>query len=90
VLAHGLFEYLPDRLAISLFRALGGLVGPRGTVIIAALSPSADHALLDRLLSWPTVRRSAEATRALAVAAGLRTTGTLELGAAYAIEATRP
>lgn len=86
VVAHGLLEYLPDRLAISLLRSLGNLVKPGGSVIVAALSPAGDHALLDRLLSWPTVRRSADATRALAAAAGLTPGGTVEAGAAYAVE----
>lgn len=61
VIIHGLLEYLPDRLVVSLLRTVARLAATGGAVIATALGPSSDRALLDRVLRWPTIRRSREA-----------------------------
>ncbi|MCB9674257.1 MAG: cyclic nucleotide-binding domain-containing protein [Alphaproteobacteria bacterium] len=61
VIIHGLLEYMPDRLAVSLLTTAGGLLNEHGAVVTAALSESADQHFLDRLLRWPTIRRSQDA-----------------------------
>jgi hypothetical protein len=71
VVLHGLLEYMPERIAVSLLRVAKGLLAPGGLVVTTALRPSDDRLLLDHLLSWPTVRRSPEAVENLIQAAGL-------------------
>ncbi|MBW2254568.1 MAG: cyclic nucleotide-binding domain-containing protein [Deltaproteobacteria bacterium] len=61
VIIHGLLEYLPDRLVVSLLRTVARLAATGGSIIATALAPSPDRALLDRVLRWPTIRRSREA-----------------------------
>lgn len=72
VVVHGLLEYLPERLAVSLLIACRQLLRPaRGVVLASAMAPSDDMGLLELLLDWPTVRRSEEALRNVFTAAGL-------------------
>lgn len=70
VLASGLVEYMPDRVALSLMLNIRQLLAPGGRVIITALQPSRDHALLDRLLTWPTIRRPLESISDLLIRTG--------------------
>lgn len=72
VVIHGMLEYLPERIAVSLLTVCRGLLRPGGFVVAHALAPSRDHALLDRLLEWPTIRRSEEALVNVFAAAGLQ------------------
>jgi extracellular factor (EF) 3-hydroxypalmitic acid methyl ester biosynthesis protein len=57
ILAHDLIDYLPDRLALGLLTHLGQSLAAGGALALAAMAPSPDRDLLDRLLGWPTVRR---------------------------------
>jgi len=61
IVIHGLLEYMPDRLAVSLLATCANLLNEHGAVVSAALCESTDQHFLDRLLRWPTLRRSAEA-----------------------------
>jgi CRP-like cAMP-binding protein/SAM-dependent methyltransferase len=60
IVAHGLLEYLPDRLALGLLTQIRLRTVREGAVLVTALAPSPDRALLDRVLGWPTVRRRAD------------------------------
>lgn len=71
VILQSLAEYLPDRMVVSLLRSVRNRLSEGGHVVLATLSPSPDRLLLDRLLAWPTLRRSREALGLLAEAAGL-------------------
>jgi len=71
IVLHGLLEYMPERIAVSLLRSARSLLGPGGLLIATALRPSDDRHLIDHLLSWPTIRRSPEAIENLIQAAGL-------------------
>lgn len=71
VVVHGLIEYLPDRLVVSLLRTCRTFCNREGHIVTATLSDSADRHLLDRLLRWPTLRRPPETLRRLHEAAGL-------------------
>jgi extracellular factor (EF) 3-hydroxypalmitic acid methyl ester biosynthesis protein len=72
IVLHGLLEYMPERIAVSLLRVAKNLLEPGGLVVATALRPSEDRYLIDHLLSWPTVRRSPESIENLIQAAGLR------------------
>jgi CRP-like cAMP-binding protein len=72
VILHGVLEYLPDRLAIPLLDAVSTWLAPGGSVVATALGPSPDRLLVDRLLGWPTIRRSAAGLAQLFRASGLR------------------
>lgn len=74
VVVHGLLEYLPERIAVSLLETCRELLSPDGVVVLATLGPSPDRALVDRLLNWPTLRRGPEGLGLLLAAAGLETT----------------
>ena len=63
--------YLPDRLAMTLFRTVAAVLAPEGRLYATSLTDSRDHHLLDLLLGWPTVRREPDATVRLARAVGL-------------------
>lgn len=71
IVLHGLLEYLPDRHAIATLAAAGRLLGQGGVLIASALAPSEDTDLLDWLLHWPSIRRSADQAGRLVKAAGL-------------------
>jgi extracellular factor (EF) 3-hydroxypalmitic acid methyl ester biosynthesis protein len=79
IVLHGLLEYLPERIAVSLLTIAKSLLTDEGVVAIATLGPSRDRALLDRLLTWPTLRRTPEALDGLLVAARLQVVGRPEL-----------
>lgn len=70
VVVHGLVEYLPDRLVVSLFQVLARMIAPGGVVAVTGLAHSPDDTLLDRVLAWPTIRRSLEDFRRLLDGAG--------------------
>lgn len=57
VIVHGLLEYMPERIAVSLVQVCRNYLHDDGALIASALGPANDAALLDRLLSWPTIRR---------------------------------
>ncbi len=61
VVVHGLLEYLPERLAVSLLDTIRGMLTPEGVIVLATLAPSADRIMLDRVLGWPTIRRDRRA-----------------------------
>lgn len=90
VLVEGMVEYLPDRLVVSLLRGLRRYLAPGGTLVAGSLRPSPDAAFLDHLLSWPTVRRSAELAEVLLGAAGLVPEGCRDLGEAGCLLRSRP
>lgn len=71
IVLHGLVEYMPDRLVVSMLSVCKQMLAPHGVVLLCSLGPSEDHELLDWLLSWPTIRRSRDATLRLFEAAGL-------------------
>ncbi|RME22770.1 MAG: cyclic nucleotide-binding domain-containing protein [Deltaproteobacteria bacterium] len=71
VIVWGLLDYLPDRLAIRLLRAVATGLAPGGHALVTALAPSDDAPIFDHLLGWPTVRRSARHLVDLATRAGL-------------------
>ena len=65
IVLHGMIEYLPSRLAMSLLAVCRGLLAPGGSLVMATLGPSPDGVLLDRLLTWPSIRRPPEGTERL-------------------------
>lgn len=75
IVIHGLFEYLPERMAVSLLSLARMLLTDEGVVVLATLGPSNDRMLLDRLLGWPTLRRTDDAITNLFRAARLQSVG---------------
>lgn len=73
VVLHGLLEHLPERLAVSLLDVCRQLLTEDGVLVFATLGPSRDRVLLDRLLTWPTIRRTDDALDSLLAAARLET-----------------
>ncbi|MEN0063091.1 MAG: cyclic nucleotide-binding domain-containing protein [Myxococcota bacterium] len=73
VVMHHLIEVLPERLAFNLLLQCRRQLAPDGALIVATLGPSADRALLDRLLGWPTIRRPRNGVGELLRAAGFGT-----------------
>ena len=71
VLLHGLLEYMPERIAVSMLREARTWLAADGVVVAASLEPSADSRFIDRLLGWPTIRRTRQETADLFVAAEL-------------------
>jgi SAM-dependent methyltransferase len=71
VVLHGLIEYMPERIAVSMLREARRWLAPDGMLVVASLLPSDDHRFIDRLLGWPTIRRSEQQTRDLFTAAEL-------------------
>lgn len=71
IVVHDLIDYLPDRLVLGLLHQLASILAPDGTLLLAALAPSPDRVLLDRLLAWPTVRRHPDRIARLFRRAGL-------------------
>lgn len=65
IVLHGLLEYLPERMALSLLEVARGLLTEDGIVVLATLGHSRDRVLLDRVLAWPTIRRTGEALDSL-------------------------
>jgi len=79
IIVHGLLEYMPERIAVSLLTACNHLLTPDGVVVCSAFNFSEDMVLLDRLLTWPTIRRSPEALVNILTAAGLEHVEGVEL-----------
>jgi extracellular factor (EF) 3-hydroxypalmitic acid methyl ester biosynthesis protein len=78
VVIHGLIEYLPEQIAISLIDVARGLLSPQGELIVGTLDESPDDVALDWLLRWPTIRRSNETMSRLLQAASLDVIATPE------------
>ena len=74
IILNGLLEYMPDRIAVSMLTVCRQLLTENGIIMVTALSPSLDQMLLDRLLMWPTIRRTREGLRRVFQAAGLEIT----------------
>ncbi len=55
---NGLIEYMPDRIVVSMLMNCRAKLSDGGQVIVPALAPSPDADLLDRVLRWPTIRRT--------------------------------
>jgi CRP-like cAMP-binding protein len=79
IVVHDLLPYFPDRLAVSLLRAMATQLVPGGAIVASGLGPSEDQPLLDLLLRWPTIRRAEDGCHRVAEAAAvdidLRTVG---------------
>jgi CRP-like cAMP-binding protein/SAM-dependent methyltransferase len=91
IVIHGLVEYLPDRLVVSLLRVAAGMLNPEGVIALGTLDSSIDRHLLDRLLRWPTLRRSPDTLVRLFAAAGLDEAEVVETaGPAVVLRARRP
>jgi CRP-like cAMP-binding protein len=71
IVLQGLIEYLPDRLTVATLQSARRLLKPGGQLITTALLPSPDQDLLDVLLNWPSIRRSAFQLARLFQSAGL-------------------
>jgi len=71
VVLHGLLEYMPERIAVSMLREARSWLADDGQLIVGTVGPSADHHLVDRLLGWPTIRRTRQETEDLFLAAEL-------------------
>jgi extracellular factor (EF) 3-hydroxypalmitic acid methyl ester biosynthesis protein len=72
IVLHGLVEYLPEPMVVSLLSTCRALLADGGAVALATLAPSPDRTLVDRLLTWPTLRRADDALDGLMDAARLR------------------
>lgn len=60
VVIHGLLEYMPDRIALSLLQRAARTLSDEGAVFATALAHTPDAPFLDRVLNWPSVRRTPE------------------------------
>ncbi len=58
VVLHHLLEVLPERVVVSLLGVCRQQLAPDGALVVATLGPSRDRTFLDRVLGWPTIRRS--------------------------------
>jgi len=91
VVLNGLVEYLPDALVVRVLQASAQVLGADGCLLISTLAPSWDTPLLDHLLGWPTVRRSAAQLAELVGLAGLELTRAVTTSdPALVVEAHRP
>lgn len=83
IVLHGLLEYLPTPLAVSLLVRVQDMLADgvhgRGVIVVNGLLESEDDLLLHRLLAWPTIRRTRDGIRDLVEAAGLRVLSTSEV-----------
>jgi len=70
VVLHHLLEVLPERVAVSLLGQVRRQLADDGALVVATLGPSDDRVFLDRILGWPTIRRSAAHVRELLRGAG--------------------
>lgn len=71
IVIHGLLEYMPERIAVSLLQVSRQHLAPGGVIVVCAMGPSDDQELFDWLLGWPTIRRSHDAMRRIFAAADL-------------------
>lgn len=72
VVVHGLLEFLPTPLAVSLLQRCRDTLPDDGVIVLSALLESDDDPILHRLLDWPSIRRTSDGVRDLIRAAGLR------------------
>lgn len=74
VVIDGLAEHLPDRLVVSIARWATTHLRPGGHIVWSSLAATNDRHIVDNVLEWPLVRRSAdELARVCGAGAGLRT-----------------
>jgi CRP-like cAMP-binding protein len=94
VVVDALLDYLPDRLAAALMSWVRDHLAPGGLAVLTGLAPSPDAAVLDHVLGWPLVRRSAPALRSLVEACGLQARvvagGEQDVDPAVVVTARRP
>jgi SAM-dependent methyltransferase len=63
----GLYDYLPDRVAVALTRALYDLLAPGGRLIVGNFAPcAATEFVMEAVTDWPILYRSAEEVLSLA------------------------
>lgn len=72
IIVHGMVEYMPERIGVSLMRVCRELLHEDGVVVVSALDASPDRHLLDRLLAWPTIRRPEAMLTRMFSAAGMQ------------------
>ena len=60
IVVQGLVEYMPDRIVLALLRTLREHLVDDGTILLGSLGPSEDTEFMNRLLRWPTIRRTPE------------------------------
>lgn len=72
IIIHGMVEYMPERIGVSLMQVCRSLLHDDGVLVASALGPSTDAQLLDRLLAWPTIRRPDAMLGRMLRAGGLR------------------
>ena len=58
VILHNTVEYLPGVVLFALLGAATQLLAPGGRVVLGTLGPAVDAVLLDRVLAWPSLRRT--------------------------------
>ncbi|MEO0603093.1 MAG: methyltransferase domain-containing protein, partial [Myxococcota bacterium] len=73
IVLHHLLEVLPERVAVTLIDECRRLLAPDGALVVATLGPSSDRVFLDRVLGWPTIRRSQHSLDDLLKGAGFTT-----------------
>lgn len=85
----GLVEYLPERLAFSLLGVLRSVLRPGGTLVVTTLAHSVDRDLVDRVLCWPSLRRSRSGVQTLLASAGMAVSAVYEPGGPAILAAAR-
>lgn len=90
IVIHGLLEYMPERIAVSLVQQAAAMLHDDGTLVCSALAPSDDRELLDRLLAWPTIRRPPEALERVIRAGGMHVVANIELPSPGLLVAASP
>jgi hypothetical protein len=71
IVVDGLAEHLPDRLTAALLNWCHDRLTPGGALVVTALDRQIDAGVMDHVLGWPTVRRSAAELLQLVESAGL-------------------
>ena len=90
VVVHGMVEYMPDRIALSLLQVARELLVEDGRLVLSALDHSDDRHLLDRLLGWPSVRRQSDRLQRLIERADLEPTSWEETTPPLLLTVARP
>ena len=80
VIVHGMVEYLPAPLAVSLAQHCHRYLLSNGNLVVGSLVESTDQIFLDRLLGWPMIRRVAEGIRSIIDAAEFAEVATTDVG----------
>ncbi len=78
VLVLGVLNQVPNRLVSRWIGSFRALLTSEGHMMITGLGASLDAAFLDRVLGWPTIRRSTEQLAELITRAGLSVLEVLE------------